>query len=151
MVGYKQEAGLEPIFCADEARTNRDTVKVERPPAPAGALTSGGATTSRLPQWIENDRQVWVRVHVPCCARSTDRLKPGLWALSGCQAMHVAHAVLPGLASALCFECTAQACMNWALQPCLKCTMRWHTSRRRESMLGTATLRAELHNCVSYL
>jgi hypothetical protein len=63
MVGYKQEAGQEPILCADEpaSATNgggggsQDTIAAARPAAPSGATAT--STASKLPQWIENDRK----------------------------------------------------------------------------------------------
>lgn len=55
-VGYRQEKGMEPIFCADEPKTGQDTIKVDRPGQ--SAATSPGNSTSKLPQWLENDRKV---------------------------------------------------------------------------------------------
>lgn len=52
MVGYKQEAGQEPILCSEEPS---DVIKASRL---AASSLCAPAPPSTLPQWIEHDRKV---------------------------------------------------------------------------------------------
>jgi EF-hand domain-containing protein 1 len=59
MVGYQQEAGQEPIMCADERQATTETIKAE-PTCSTAVVGGSGATAYRyaLPKWIEHDRKV---------------------------------------------------------------------------------------------
>jgi EF-hand domain-containing protein 1 len=57
MVGYQQEAGQDPIMCADDRQAVTDTIKAE-PTCSVADTTAGATRKSALPTWIENDRKV---------------------------------------------------------------------------------------------